>query len=83
MSDDLTQRKRTMIKTRVGCVRTSTYPLPNGDHVYGYKQPADSEGAGACEFILHQIFQLETLTHQDLTFEVANDRLYHVVVMCL
>lgn len=62
MSDDLTQRKRTMIKPRVGCVRTSTYPLPKGDHVYGYKQPSDSEGAGACESVADE-FENEHLYH--------------------
>lgn len=49
MADGLTQRKRTMIKSRVGCVKTSTYNLPASSHVYGYKQPSDPEGAGACE----------------------------------
>ena len=52
MSEDLTQRKRTMIKNRVGCVRTSTYSLPQGNHVYGYKQPTDPEGAGACKLLV-------------------------------
>mmetsp|Transcript_23286 Transcript_23286/g.22441 ORF Transcript_23286/g.22441 Transcript_23286/m.22441 type:complete len:234 (+) Transcript_23286:182-883(+) len=47
MTDDISQRKRTMIKDRVGCVRTSTYSLPTGNHTYGYKQPSDPEGAGA------------------------------------
>ncbi len=51
MTDDISQRKRTMIKDRVGCVRTSTYSLPTGNHTYGYKQPSDPEGAGACKKI--------------------------------
>jgi Domain of unknown function (DUF4483) len=49
MADDLTSRKRTMVKTRVGCVKASTYNLPAESHVYGYKQPSDPEGAGACK----------------------------------
>ena len=36
-----------MVKNRVGCVRTSTYNLPQHGHVYGYKQPSDPEGAGS------------------------------------
>jgi hypothetical protein len=40
------QKKRTMIKDRVGCVRTSTYSLPNSNHVYGLERSKDSEGAG-------------------------------------
>lgn len=47
MAEDLTARKRTMVKTRVGCVKASTYNLPAESHVYGYKQPTDPEGAGA------------------------------------
>lgn len=39
--------KRTMVKDRVGCVKTSTFSLPQGDHVYGLKRPNDPEGAGA------------------------------------
>ena len=50
MAEDSTQRKRTMTKNRVGCAKMSTYDLPPRDHVYGFKQPADLEGAGACKF---------------------------------
>ena len=50
MAEDSTQRKRTIIRNRVGCAKISTYNLPPGDHVYGFKQPTDPEGAGACEF---------------------------------
>lgn len=50
MAEGLPQRKRTMIKNRVGCAKTSTFNLPPVDHVYGFKQPPDLEGAGACEF---------------------------------
>lgn len=35
-----------MVKDRVGCVRSSTYTLPQGDHVYGLKKKHDAEGAG-------------------------------------
>ena len=50
MAEDLSKRKCTMVKDRVGCVKASTYSLPPSDHVYGYKLPTDPEGAGACEF---------------------------------
>lgn len=40
-------KKRTMVKDRVGCVRTSTYALPTDPgHVYGFKRPSDPEGSG-------------------------------------
>ena len=39
-------KKRTMIKDRVGCPRTSTYNLPEGPHAFGYKAPTDPESAG-------------------------------------
>jgi len=39
-------KKRTIIKDRVGCVRTSTYDLPANGHAYGMKYPAATEGAG-------------------------------------
>ena len=35
-----------MIKDRVACVRTTTYNLPVGPHVYGKKSPPDPECAG-------------------------------------
>lgn len=40
-------KRRTMIKDRVGCVRSSVMDLPPSDHVYGRKLPTDQEGAGA------------------------------------
>ena len=46
-SEDPTKRKRTMVKDRVGVCRTSTFNLPQSDHVYGYKAKTDDEGAGA------------------------------------
>lgn len=40
-------KKRTIIKDRVGCVRTSTYDLPGGDdYTYGHKNERGVEGAG-------------------------------------
>ena len=39
-------KKRTMIKDRTGCVRTSTRQLPPQGFVYGMKSPPDPEGAG-------------------------------------
>ena len=39
-------KKRTMIKDRVGCCRTSTYALPTEGHTYGMKMPEQLEGAG-------------------------------------
>lgn len=41
------QKKRTMIKDRVGCVRSSTFDLPTTSHVYGKERIKDAEGAGA------------------------------------
>mmetsp|Transcript_70596 Transcript_70596/g.147026 ORF Transcript_70596/g.147026 Transcript_70596/m.147026 type:complete len:223 (-) Transcript_70596:47-715(-) len=40
------QKKRTMMKDRVGCVRASTYSLPVEGHAYGMKTPEVAEGAG-------------------------------------
>mmetsp|Transcript_36442 Transcript_36442/g.27025 ORF Transcript_36442/g.27025 Transcript_36442/m.27025 type:complete len:263 (-) Transcript_36442:48-836(-) len=39
-------KKRTIIKNRVGCVRTSTYDLPGDDFVFGQKNIRTGEGAG-------------------------------------
>mmetsp|Transcript_1439 Transcript_1439/g.2343 ORF Transcript_1439/g.2343 Transcript_1439/m.2343 type:complete len:239 (+) Transcript_1439:223-939(+) len=39
-------KKRTMMKDRVGCVRASTYNLPQEGHTYGAKTPEAAEGAG-------------------------------------
>jgi hypothetical protein len=35
-----------MMKSRVGCVRTTTYSLPEHNWTYGYKSEPDKEGAG-------------------------------------
>lgn len=40
-------KKRTMVKDRVGCVRTSTYNLPPEGHVYGHANTFSDEGAGS------------------------------------
>jgi hypothetical protein len=45
------QKKRTMMKDRVGCVRASTYNLPADGHTYGMKMPEVAEGAGNSEFM--------------------------------
>lgn len=37
-------KKRTIIKDRVGCVRTSTYHLPPDDYTYGMKTEQGVEG---------------------------------------
>ena len=34
------------MKSRVGCVRTTTYSLPESSWTYGYKSQPDNEGAG-------------------------------------
>lgn len=39
-------KRRTMVKDRVGCVRTSTRNLPRGHFTYGMKYSPDNEGAG-------------------------------------
>jgi hypothetical protein len=39
-------KKRTMVKDRVGCVRSTTRSLPEQSHTYGMKSPPDPEGAG-------------------------------------
>lgn len=39
-------KKRTMVKDRVGCPRTSTYDLPDGGFVYGKPRNDDPENAG-------------------------------------
>ena len=40
-----------MVKDRVGVSKKTTRQLPSEDHVYGYQQPLDDEGAGACKLI--------------------------------
>ncbi len=40
------QKKRTMMKDRVGCVRASTYSLPPEGHSYGMKTEQADEGVG-------------------------------------
>lgn len=49
MSDHPThiQKKRTMMKDRVGCVRASTYNLPAEGHTFGMKTPENNEGVGS------------------------------------
>lgn len=39
-----------MVKDRVGVSKKSTRHLPAEDHVYGYSQKIDDEGAGACKY---------------------------------
>eukprot|EP00981_Chlorochromonas_danica_P013330 scaffold6156_cov179-Ochromonas_danica.AAC.2 len=39
-------KKRTIVKDRVGCVRTSTYSLPPENHIYGKKTEHTQEGSG-------------------------------------
>ena len=39
-------KRRTMVKDRVGCVRTSTYHLPGTEHTYGMPRKPDAENAG-------------------------------------
>mmetsp|Transcript_13902 Transcript_13902/g.23040 ORF Transcript_13902/g.23040 Transcript_13902/m.23040 type:complete len:212 (-) Transcript_13902:331-966(-) len=41
-----TGKRRTMVKDRVGCVRTTTRNLPRGHFTYGMKYAPDAEGAG-------------------------------------
>lgn len=43
-------KKRTMIKDRVGCCRSSTYSLPAEGHIYGMKSPEQLEGAGNSKY---------------------------------
>ena len=45
-------KKRTMVKDRVGCCRTSTYSLPSEGHTYGQKIPEQPEGAGDSKNII-------------------------------
>ncbi|RYY88813.1 DUF4483 domain-containing protein [archaeon] len=42
-------KKRTIIKDRVGCVRTSTYSLPGDTHTYGKKTEMSAEGSAECK----------------------------------
>ncbi len=41
-------KKATIIKPRVGCVKTSVYDLPANEHTYGFSKVKDPEGAGEC-----------------------------------
>jgi hypothetical protein len=43
-------KKRTIIKDRVGCPRSSTYSLPGDDHTYGKKNEHPDETAGESKF---------------------------------
>lgn len=43
-------KKRTIIKDRVGCVKTSTYDLPKDGFSYGRKSIEGVEGAGESKF---------------------------------
>lgn len=43
---DKNSKKRTLIKERVGCTRTSSYDLPPIAHTYGKKFQSDFENAG-------------------------------------
>ena len=53
------QKKRTMMKDRVGCVRQSTYNLPAEGHTYGMKTPELNEGVGS-----------SMQTHQFMNFSI-------------
>lgn len=44
-------KRSTLVRTRVGCVKTTTYDLPDPDHTYGYVKPEDPEGAGESKWI--------------------------------
>lgn len=37
-------KKSTIVKARVGCVKTSTYDLPHANHVYGKPHEEDEVG---------------------------------------
>ena len=39
-------KKRTMIKDRIGCPRTTSYAIPEHTHVYGKAEDKDAEGCG-------------------------------------
>lgn len=43
------QKKRTIVKDRVGCVRTSVYSLPTENHTYGRPTEYAAEGSGDCK----------------------------------
>ncbi len=40
-------KKETMVKSRVGCVKSCVHQLPDANHTYGAKRIPDIEGAGA------------------------------------
>ena len=45
-------KKSFLVKDRVGCVRTSTFDLPeNPEHVYGYSKPPDAMRCGKSKCI--------------------------------
>jgi hypothetical protein len=53
-------KKKTIIKDRVGCVRSSIYNLPSAGHTYGMKSTVSPEGVGDSKFsgIFNLIFTL-------------------------
>lgn len=57
MEDTKVAKRRTMVKDRVGCVRSTTRNLPDPNHTYGMKSPPDPEGAGEGKRV-HHLFVL-------------------------
>jgi hypothetical protein len=52
-------KKRTIVKDRIGCVRTSTYNLPGDNHTYGKETVSCDEGAGDCNnYVIIYLFSL-------------------------
>jgi len=51
-------KKRTIIKDRVGCVKTSTYDLPKDGFSYGRKSVEGVEGAGDSKYCVDFLFLL-------------------------
>ena len=49
-------KKCTIVKDRVGCVKTSTYSLPPTNHTYGMKMPDNTEGCGHSKLIYSKSF---------------------------
>jgi hypothetical protein len=71
-------KKCTIMKARVGCVKTSAYHLPPPDHTFGYTPASDAEGAGDSMF--HQIHVYVPFFEMSFTsvFPFAFVQSYHI-----
>lgn len=61
-------KKCTIVKDRVGCVKTSTYNLPPSNHTYGMKTPDNTEGCGHSKLSRNIVLSTAFLTISPVSF---------------